>query len=715
MHGRSLGGRISLRAAATALGRAWLDASLAGVLAAVADIILTVIRGGAPLRDVPMLALLIVGLCAGMIGLVGTPIVLAVRAIARVEPLAGSLSRVRAGGRARVEVLASLGCGAAVLAMLGWAAFAIVVDMHVRFNDARFAAVVAAALIVVAIVVGGFVLAAVAPPAARWLGGRRIPVAIVSGRPGAIVLVLLATALVLAADVAIRHLAPAWDPWPTYVVATAAVALLLVAAIGPASRLRQGRAVPATVAILTSITATLFLLGRADRVTAIVARSAIASHVHIALVELTDGDGDGTGDGFGGHDCDDADARVHPGAREVAGNGRDENCVAGDADPRRVAERRGPRQPTTSPPPRPDIVLITIDSLRADHTSLYGYPRATTPNLAALAARSTRFDRAITPSPSTRRAIPALLFGRHASTLPFEGRIRPVLAAHQLPSLPGELARAGYRTGAITSHQLPLSAPTFAGFDEAIVVSSEPVSRHRDNADDVVTRAIEWLARDTARPRFAWIHVIDPHHPYEPRTARFGPGKLAGYDASIAFVDEQLARLLAAIDLTRAIVIVTADHGDAFGEHHTTFHGRVLNEEETHVPLVISVPGAPARVIGTPVSLIDIAPTVLELAGVAVPSGMTGASYAAALRGGIAPERPVLAELLPDGIGRRAVAAWLGDRKIIRDVDTWTMSAYDLARDPREQHPLSHAATTECARTLDALVDLDLALLPGER
>jgi arylsulfatase A-like enzyme len=711
---RSLVGRLSLRAAAIAIGRAWLDASLAGVIAAIADLILTAMRGGAELRDVPMLALVMIGLCAGVFGVVGAPLVLALRVIARLEPLAGSLSRLRAGGPGRVEVFASLACGALILALLGRAAFAIVVAAHARFNDPEFAAVVAAALIVVVVVVVAFVFAAVSPPIARWLGGRRIAVAIVSGRPGAILLVVVAATLAVAADAAIHHLAPAWDPWPTYVVVIGALVLLVAAATGPAARLGQRWALPASAAVVSAITATLLLLGHADRVTAIMSRSAIATHVHMMLVAQTDGDGDGIGDGFGGHDCDDTDARVHPLAREIAGNGRDENCVAGDADPRRVAERRGPRQPAKSPASRPDIVLITIDSLRADHTSLHGYARATTPNLAALAARSSRFDRAITPSPSTRRAIPALLFGRHASTLPFEGR-RPVLAAHSLPSLPGELARAGYRTGAITSHQLPLSPPTFAGFDDTIVVSSEPVSRHHDNADDVVTRAIEWLARDTARPRFAWIHVIDPHHPYEPRTARFGPGKLAGYDASIAFVDEQLARLLATIDLTRTVVVVTADHGDAFGEHGTTFHGRVLDEEETHVPLVISVPGAPAQVIGVPMSLIDLAPTLLELAGVLVPAGMTGASYAAALRGGFAPQRPVLAELLPDGIGRPAFAAWLGDRKIIRDIDTWTMNAYDLTRDPREQHPLSHEVTVECARTLDALVDLDLALQPGER
>ncbi|HVV88551.1 MAG TPA: sulfatase, partial [Kofleriaceae bacterium] len=412
------------------------------------------------------------------------------------------------------------------------------------------------------------------------------------------------------------------------------------------------------------------------------------------------------------------DPRVHPHAVDVAGDGVDGNCLGGDPEPDALRAALGPHPSSTPDAPRRDLVLVTIDSLREDHTSLAGYRWPTTPALAALAARGVRFDGARSPAPLTRRAVPALLYGRMAATLPWTPSHRwPLVDDNQLPTLATTLADAGYRTAAIVSHRdLPLSAPTYRGFAEVIPLSDELVSRHHDNADAVVDRALAWLAAPAGGPRFLWIHLIDPHYPYRPPAAApaLGPGASA-YDREIAFADAQVARLLAALSADRTIVAVTADHGEALGDHHRRFHGRGLDEGETHIPLVIAMPGGPATATAAPVSLIDLAPTFLDLVGLDAPAGMSGVSLAATVRTGAPPpDRPVLTELFDDGAGgRELLAVHVGARKLVRDLAAGTDTAYDLARDPHERSPLTDAAALAALRrALAAAADRDLARLP---
>ncbi len=445
----------------------------------------------------------------------------------------------------------------------------------------------------------------------------------------------------------------------------------------------------------------------------------ISGHVLRGLWRLTDGDGDGFGDGFGAADCDDRDPRVHPHALDVAGDGVDGNCAGGDPALATVTAARAVRSPIDPGAPRHDVVLVTIDSLRADHTGLAGYRWPTTPNLDALAARAARFDRARSPSPLTRRAVPALLYGRMAATLPFSASRRwPLLVDNALPTLATELTSAGYRTAAIVSHRrLPLSDATYRGFAEVIGLSDELVSRHHDNADQVIDRALAWLATPSAQPRFLWIHLIDPHYPYTPPAAapRLGAGATAAYDREIAFADAQLGRLIAALSADRTVLAVTADHGEAFGEHHTRFHGHGLGDEETRVPLVIAAPAAPPSTTAAPVTLIDLAPTLLDLVGLDTPAGMTGASLAVTVRTGAPPPaRAVLTELFADDAGgRELLAVHVGERALIRDLAAWTVLAYDLAADPGERAPLTDPATrAELTRALELAQDREQASLP---
>ena len=419
-----------------------------------------------------------------------------------------------------------------------------------------------------------------------------------------------------------------------------------------------------------------------------------------------DRDGDGHASAaVGGADCDDADPRRHPLAAELPGNGEDDNCngTQAEASPHRVAAPSSSAPPSTpSPVPlvassaSPSVLLISIDTLRADHLGAWGYPRPTSPNLDALAARSTRFAWALTSCPSTRCAMPALMTGRFASTL------RPQV---EVPTLATVLRDAGWETVAITCCDRFVDAREISGFS-TVDTSAQPARLARagqSNADLVIDATLRWLERPraaTAPPFFLWLHLFDPHYPYlapeEP--GFFGPRELDRYDAEIRYTDRELGRLLA--ELTRRgldermVIAVIADHGDEFGEHGIRFHARSLYNQVVRVPLLVHAPAAPPRVVETPVSLVDVMPTLLELAGAPVPTGLNGWSLAQAVRGQApAPARPVLIELIPDHqISRNLIGVVWDSWKTIWDREANAWSLYALPRDP---HDLRDRAAAE--------------------
>jgi arylsulfatase A-like enzyme len=705
--------------AARALGHALVDGALAGVAAGVIDAIIVLDRAGLSPRHAPAILALVVGLgaLAGMV--VGAPVVLVARALGRHPWLVAVRERLAEPGPRRIEALVALVGGAlaivAVAAAIAWVELAITARYLARGPAAALAGALAVAIGLAAL---GLATAALPPLGARlgrWPWAQRAT----AGAPGAALLLVLVAVVVTAVDRAAARLAPAWDAGPALGLAAQATCVLVIAAVGAAHRLGARRAASALAAAAALAAFALGVIGRLDGARGAVAeRGLLAGRALAGLWQLTDDDGDGFADRFGARDCDDRDRRVHPHAIDVAGDGVDGNCAGGDPDPAALAAALAARAPADPTAPRRDIVLVTIDSVRADRTSLAGYRFATTPQLAALAGRGARFDRAYTPAPLTRRAVPAILYGRMAAALPFSSSRRwPLLLANPLPSLASTLTAAGYRTAAIVSHRgLPLSDATYRGFAEVIGLSDELVSRHHDNADQVIDRALAWLAAPALRPRFLWVHLIDPHYPYTPPPSapRLGAGASA-YDRELAFADAQLGRLLAALPAERTIVVVTADHGEAFGERHHRFHGRCLDDVETRVPLVIAAPGGPPTSTATPVSLVDLAPTLLELVGVETPAGMTGASLAATVRTGAPPPaRPILTELFADGTGRELVAVHAGERKLVRDLAAATDTAYDLAADPRERAPLTDAAAIRAlAAALATALDRELSALPA--
>ncbi|MBN1512994.1 MAG: sulfatase [Phycisphaerae bacterium] len=312
----------------------------------------------------------------------------------------------------------------------------------------------------------------------------------------------------------------------------------------------------------------------------------------------------------------------------------------------------------------PNILILCIDAMRPDHTSLYGYVRDTTPQLQSFFGEGAVFDRAYAPAAITTPSVVAMLSGKY----PQNSGVR--LLCQKLPNttilVSDHLRRAGYQTAAVVSNAvLSDSASDLAArFDhyDARLDEAESNRKHIYERTAVKTTdaAINWLHYKCApgRPHLLYVHYIDPHGPYDPpadRPADFThdkpqmidmtgkgggihpEGELDGlelvdrYDEEIAFADQEAGRLLreyrALGFLDDALVILCADHGEAMMEHdHWFAHGVYVYEEIIRVPLAIRYRNMPSGRIAAPVSLVDVTPTILEAVGLPVPGDFDGHS-----------------------------------------------------------------------------------------
>jgi choline-sulfatase len=330
-----------------------------------------------------------------------------------------------------------------------------------------------------------------------------------------------------------------------------------------------------------------------------------------------------------------------------------------------------------TPRRRPNVLLITLDTFRADRIG------GNTPALAALARDSIRFDAADSPVPLTLPAHASLMSGllslHHGMR---NNGIGVFPAARQ--TLATTFARSRYRTGAfvgsfILDHRFGLNRG-FERYDDEIVRnvtdSSGTFDAERRGAE-VVDRALAWLRQNDARPFFAWVHFYDAHAPYAPP-----PPYPQTYDGEVAYLDAQIARLLAAVDRGNTIIVVVGDHGESLGEHGELTHGLLLYEPTLHVPMIIAAPSLAPRVIRTAVSTVDLAPTIASLAGVSLASPVDGRDLD--LRNGHDPEPvPVYAETqYPATFGWSELASMrMASTKLI---SAPTPELYDLQRDPGE-------------------------------
>jgi arylsulfatase A-like enzyme/Tfp pilus assembly protein PilF len=296
----------------------------------------------------------------------------------------------------------------------------------------------------------------------------------------------------------------------------------------------------------------------------------------------------------------------------------------------------------TSPakrPSPPDVFLVTIDTLRADHVHCYGYDRVETPALDGLAKEGIRFTAAFTPSPITNTSHTTILTG----LLPVHHGVTdfavPLAASHL--TLAEMLKKKGYHTGAFIGAVILDSKTLAPGLDRGFDFYDN-FPEHTDTKArwgrverrgmDVVKDAETWLHAHPAGPHFVWVHLYDPHDPYEPPTPYSETYKDHLYDGEIAYADSALANFLAFVKKAgwyeNSLIIVVGDHGEGLGEHHENTHGIFLYDSTTHVPLIVKLPAksGAGKVVDAQVRTMDIVPTALDVVHASVPSGLDGAS-----------------------------------------------------------------------------------------
>jgi choline-sulfatase len=304
--------------------------------------------------------------------------------------------------------------------------------------------------------------------------------------------------------------------------------------------------------------------------------------------------------------------------------------------------------------PRPNLLFISIDTLRADHLGTYGWKRPTSPNLDAFAAKSVVFENAQSASSWTLPSLASIMTSLQESTHRCEkdaARLDP-----SYTTMAEILRDAGYDTAFVASH-LFLNAghglqQGFTRVDTRILQDELAIT-----SPAITDWGLQWLEDKAAVhdgvPWFLWLHYFDPHAPYllhEGVSEKFGTEQeIDKYDGEIAFTDQHLGRLLAAFERSglaaNTIVVIVADHGEEFGEHGRQGHGYDLHEEVVHVPLVLRVPGiAPRRVSGA-VPTVDLMPTLLELCGAHAVHEIDGRSLTPLLQGEPGPAREAFSEV----------------------------------------------------------------------
>lgn len=392
-------------------------------------------------------------------------------------------------------------------------------------------------------------------------------------------------------------------------------------------------------------------------------------------------------------------ARIHEGDASAAYEASDEAQRAW------FGSRAGlPAVPPTTPPLHrvdPIVVLLTVDALRAD-VVLGDDPRAAaaTKNLRSLARRGASFLHARSPASSTSPSIAAMFTGKYYSSLYWtqkeeRGKLKFFLPDETTVRFPQILAEAGVDTAYVV---------TAGGFDASygVAVGMKPIGDKAPTARKVIPPIIEWLEGLGPKRGFVWSHILDAHHPYVR-----GPKDAEPYEkylAEVADVDAQIGKLDAAIGKLglrdRTYLVVSADHGEAFGEHGSRYHASTVYEEQVRIPMIVVGPGVKKRTIAEPVTLVDVGPTVLDLFGQPTPAHVMGQSLVPLLAGkDVALSRPIVVDA-----GRRK-QAWI-DRdgwKVIRNIRQRTTEAYDLETDPKELTNLVDSRPAEARRRLDAL------------
>ena len=357
---------------------------------------------------------------------------------------------------------------------------------------------------------------------------------------------------------------------------------------------------------------------------------------------------------------------------------------------------RRPAPASIAPPARPNVLLITLDTTRADRIGSYGYAAAATPNLDRLAAAGVRFEEALASVPLTLPSHASLMTGRQ----PYTHGVRNngyFTLADDIPTIAASFATVGYDTAAFVSSfvldaQFGL-ARGFARYDASLDAppADVPASLESERRGDrTVAAATGWLrARPAGKPFFLWVHLYDPHDPYSPPSPFRERFAARPYDGEIAFVDMLIGTLLQETGFpgSPTLVVTAGDHGESLGEHGESTHGLFVYESALRVPLVIAGAGIAPAVVKAPVRLIDVTPTLADLAALPAIAGVEGRSLRPLMSGQADGEEPP--DVYAETYFPQFFMGWAPLRSLRagrwKYIDAPEPELYDLSTDPAER------------------------------
>ena len=431
------------------------------------------------------------------------------------------------------------------------------------------------------------------------------------------------------------------------------------------------------------------------------ARAGLAGELIAQGQRLFDFDHDGYARFLGGGDCDDGDPERNPGARDWPDDGIDQDCDGKDSTA--AALRSPPFQPVPEAVPSDlKILLVTIDTLRADHVGAYGYTRPTTPNLDRLAGESTLFMNGWAHAPSTRYSMPAIATGRWPSAIDWDESIWWPRIAPGQRMIAESMKGLGYTTAAFYAY-LYFNRGDQRGFERAVDYYDDtcaalhtnvngPAESVGTSARQMADKGVSFLREHGQEKFFLWMHFYDPHLNYErhPEAPNFGSAQADLYDGEIWFTDQQFGRVLDELRTLslwdKTAIVVVGDHGESLGEHGIVAHGYHLYTPHTKVPFIVRVPGLPSQRLTTPVGHVDLAPTLVNLARGPHEPSFLGRSLVDLLAGKpVEPAPgPVFQEVSYEGNVKRRALVTATHHLIWNWTPDNTTECYDILHDPGE-------------------------------
>lgn len=415
---------------------------------------------------------------------------------------------------------------------------------------------------------------------------------------------------------------------------------------------------------------------------------------------IIDLDRDGFSKIFGGGDCNDLDRNINPLAKEDANSSLDKNCFGAKTEWNEKQFTILNQEPVS--PLVKNVLFITIDCLRADHLSAYGYERNLSPKIDQFAAKSILFENGYSLGTNTGHSFSSMARSSHGEAI-FDDDI---------PTIAETFAANGYLTAAITSPKTVdwLKKQGWESYKNIMLKGIQTIVHNTErnwNSRRLTDETIQFLTGHQDKPFYLWVHYNDLHAKNEKYKKsgkhEFGKRPVDLYDANIAFTDDHLGRLLEYLEtsglLNSTIVAISADHGEEFLEHGQQFHNGRLYREQTHVPMILWYPQAKAARITTPVSAIDFGPTFLRAAGIMPSTAYAGVDLLKTVEGKTQ-GRYILIET-PRNVPQADFFAWAiidNNYRLIYDLVGNTYELYDDKADPLERKNLFDTEQTQAAK-----------------